>query len=177
MGALSSIPLCSRGREVEGEVDTTANRPEKLETKEETIVVQPETANHQGVDDEKKSIEAPLGDDEDLGGAGSDSDEIIEVLDGVKGIDVSKREETVSSQKQDDDGNEEVSLDDETNEVEDDIPELPDLEKPIDHHITGLSTEEETYRKTPTMLDTTSAITNMLSEIVMEADSREVVGR
>ena len=175
MGALSSIPLCSRGREVEGEVDATANRPEKLETKEETIVVQPETASHKGVDDEKKSVEAPLGDDEDLGEASSDSDEINEVLDGVKGIDVSKQEETVSSQKQDDDGNEEVSLDDETNEV--DIPELHDLEKPIDHHITGLSTEEETYRKTPTMLDTTSAITNMLSEIVMEADSREVVGR
>ena len=114
----------------------------------------------------KKSIEAPLGDDEDLGGASSDSDEII---------DVSKQEKVVSSHKQDDDENEEVSLDNETNKV--DIPELQDLEKPIDHHITSLSTEEETYRKTPTMLDTTSAITNMLSEIVMEADSREVVGR
>merc|ERR1719205_32720 len=175
MGALSSIPLCSRGREVDGEVDTTANRPEKLENKEETIVVQPETANNQGVGDEKKSIEASLRDDEELGGASSDSDETNEVLDGVKGIDVSKQ--VVSSQKQDDDGNEEVSLDDETNEVEDGIHELHDLEKPLDQHLTGLSTEEDTYRKTPTMLDTTSAITNMLSEIVMEADSREVVGR
>ena len=125
----------------------------------------------------KKSIEAPLGDDEDLGRASSDSDEIIEVLDGVKGIDVSKQDKVVSSHKQDYDGNEKVSLDDETNEVEDDTPDLPDLEKPIDQHINSLSTEEETYRKTPTMLDTTSAITNMLSEIVMEADSREVVGR
>merc|ERR1711892_484896 len=167
MGALSSIPLCSRGREVEGEVDTNANRPEKLESKEETIVVQPETANNQGVDD-------------DLEGKGSDSEEKNCVSEGAKVGDVVKGEETISSQKHDEDGNEEVSLDDETIEtieVEDGIPELHDLEKPVDLHITGLSTEEDTFRKTPTMLDTTSAITNMLSEIVMESDSREVVGR
>merc|ERR1712106_1131398 len=180
MGALNSIPLCSRGREVEGEVDTNANRPEKLENKEETIVVQPETANNQGVDEEKKSIEAPLGDADDLEGKGSESEEKNCVSEGAKVGDVVKGEETISSQQHDEDGNEEVSLDDETIEtieVEDDIPELHDLEKPVDLHITGLATEEDTFRKTPTMLDATSAITNMLSEIVMESDSREVVGR
>merc|ERR1719260_202483 len=93
------------------------------------------------------------------------------------GAEVSKEKETISSQKQDEDGNEEVSLDDETGEVDDDIPEMQDLENPAGLHIPELPSEEETYRKTPTMLDTTSAITNMLSEIVMESDSREVVGR
>merc|ERR1712083_877107 len=107
-------------------------------------------------------------------GTASDGDEKISVLD--DGAEVSKEKETISSQTQDEDGNEEVSLDDETGEV-DDIPEMQDLEKPAGLHIPELSSEEEAYRKTPTVLDTTSAITNMLSEIVMESDSREVVGR
>jgi len=178
MGALSSIPLCSRGREGEGDVDTNANRPEKLEVKEETIVVQPETANHQGDVEEKKSVEAQVEekDDVDVVIASSEGNEKISVLD--DGAEVCKEKETISSQKQDEDGNEEVSLDDETGEVDDDIPDIQDVEKPADlHNISELSSEEEAYRKTPTMLDTTSAITNMLSEIVMESDSREVVGR
>ena len=37
--------------------------------------------------------------------------------------------------------------------------------------------EDETYRKTPPDLDTTAAITNILSEIVGDSDSRAVVGR
>merc|ERR1711881_471951 len=145
MGALSSIPLCSRGREGEGDVDTNMNRPEKLEAKVEAIVVQPETVNHQGDEEEKKSVETPA-----------------DVIDDV-----------VVTES----GSEEISLDVDTGEVDDEISELQDLEKPVDPQISGLSSEEEAYRKTPTMLDTTSAITNMLSEIVMESDSREVVGR
>ena len=37
--------------------------------------------------------------------------------------------------------------------------------------------EDEAYRKTPPDLDTTAAITNILSEIVGDSDSRAVVGR
>ena len=37
--------------------------------------------------------------------------------------------------------------------------------------------EDETYRKTPPDLDTAAAITNILSEIVGDSDSRAVVGR
>merc|ERR1711970_651385 len=148
----------------EGDVDTNTNRPEKLEVKEEAIVVQPETANHQGDEEEKKSIKAPVEekDDVEVVVTAPDGDEKISVLD--DGAEVSKEKETISSQTQDEDGNEEVSLDDETGEVDDDIPEMQDLEKPAGLHIPELSSEEEAYRKTPTMLDTTSAITNMLSE-------------
>merc|ERR1711970_73730 len=148
----------------EGDVDTNTNRPEKLEVKEEAIVVQPETANHQGDEEEKKSIEAPVEekDDVDVVVTAPDGDEKISVL--GDGAEVSKDKETISSQTQDEDGNEEVSLDDETGEVDDDIPEMQDLENPAGLHIPELSGEEEAYRKTPTMLDTTSAITNMLSE-------------
>merc|ERR1739842_36156 len=130
-----------------------------------------------GDEEKKKSIEAPVEekDDVDVAVTAADGDEKIMVLD--DGAEVSKEKETISSQKQDEDGNEEVSLDDETGEVDDDIPEMQDLEKPAGLHIPELPSEEETYRKTPTMLDTTSAIANMLSEIVMESDSREVVGR
>ena len=45
-----------------------------------------------------------------MGGASSDSDETSEVFVGVQGIHVSKQEDEVFSQKQDDDGNEEVRL-------------------------------------------------------------------
>merc|ERR1712036_9647 len=175
MGALSSIPLCSRGGE--GDVDTNMNRPEKLEAKVEAIVVQPETVNHQGDEEEKKSVETPADVIDDVVVTESGSEEKIGVLDEGAVVEVSKEEEIISSHKQDEDGNEEVSLDDDTGEVDDEISELQDLEKPVDPQISGLSSEEEAYSKTPTMLDTTSAITNMLSEIVMESDSREVVGR
>merc|ERR1711970_1702414 len=127
----------------EGDVDTNTNRPEKLEVKEEAIVVQPETANHQGDEEEKKSIEAPVEekDDVDVVVTASGGDEKISVLD--DGAEVSKEKETISSQTQDENGNEEVSLDD-------DIPEMQDLEKPAGLHIPELSSEEEAYRKTPT---------------------------
>merc|ERR1712106_13202 len=151
----------------EGEADTSTNRPEKLEDKKEAIVVQPEATSHQGVEEEK-SIE----EQEDLSESCSENDENAEVLDGVKEEEVSLQDEAKSSQIDEDDGNEEVSLDDEATEVDKDSIELDDLEKAIDQHRIGITPEEDTYRKTPTMLDTTTAITNMLSEIVMESDSR-----
>ena len=63
---------------------------------------------------------------------------------------------------EEDDGNEEVSLDDEVPEPEEDSETSP---------------EDESFRKTSPELDTAAAITNILSEIVGDSDSRAVVGR
>ena len=174
MGALSSIPLCSRGRDGEGELETGSNRPEKMEHKQETIVTQPEMVNHEGIENENANVKTALEEVAATEAVGTKSDEVPEE---VTDINASKSQEIISSQIKDDDGNEEVCLDDEPEE-EAEISELNELEKPIDHQVKGLASEEDSYRKTPTtMLDTTTAITNMLSEIVMESDSREVVGR
>lgn len=68
--------------------------------------------------------------------------------------------------EEEDDGNVEVSLDDDITEDDtcgkEDVPEEESI---------------ETFRKTSPELDTAAAITNILSEIVGDSDSRAVVGR
>ena len=76
-----------------------------------------------------------------------------------------KIDDNVSNEGEEDDGNEEVSLDDDVHEDERPQETIP------------ANPEDEILRKTSPELDTTAAITNILSEIVNDSDSRAVVGR
>ena len=58
-----------------------------------------------------------------------------------------------------------------------DVELTTEEEVPGDNGEAATEPEDETYRKTPPDLDTTAAITNILSEIVGDSDSRAVVGR
>ena len=152
MGALSSIPLCSRRRGETGEGEQE-NRPEKLEeNNEETIVAQTEDAIKQ----EEEAVDTLPEEQGDLIKAGTDI-EIHEVLESEN-----KHEGKIPSitiTPDDNDGNEEVCLDNESTEVDVAIDDIDS------------ASEKETHIKT----DPTTAISTILSQIVMESDGREMV--
>ena len=76
------------------------------------------------------------------------------------------KEVEIQEDEEEDDGNVEVSLDDDL--PDDDTGDKEDV--PEEESV-------ETFRKTSPELDTAAAITNILSEIVGDSDSRAVVGR
>merc|ERR1711879_1044292 len=120
-GVLSSIPLCSRAKEIQ-DVPELDLRPE--ERPEAMVVTQPEPASQTCIDNEnhrEKSEEQ------------SDKKE-----DGFEDVDV------------------ELTTEEAPGTGDEDVVTEP---------------EDETYRKTPPVLDTTAAITNILSEIVGDSDS------
>ena len=173
---LSSAALCSRGR-VEAEVPELDLRPEERQSVVSVIGEQPQSVTVQQVrSDTQQSCEDNISllqneqfetaiDNENHKPA---DDEKAENVPEMRVEETEPPEMTVEETEAEleleepDDGNVEVSLDDEDQE---------DTEK-VDE-----AGEEETYRKTSPDLDTAAAITNILSEIVGDSDSRAVVGR
>merc|ERR1712032_1064867 len=151
-GVLSSIPLCSRAKELQDVPELDLRPEEKPESP--VTVTQPQPVSQTCIDNEnhrEKSVEPvhntvkfeideppPLESDIE-----EPSDEKEE---GFEDVDVELTTE------------EEIPADNGDGEA-------------------VTETEDEAYRKTPPDLDTTAAITNILSEIVGDSDSRAVVGR
>merc|ERR1719400_1749946 len=120
-GVLSSIPLCSRAKEIQDVPELDLRPEEKPEPIHNTVKFEIEEPPPLESDTEEQS----------------DKKE-----DGFEDVDVELTTEEVPGT-----GDEDV------------------VTEP----------EDETYRKTPPDLDTTAAITNILSEIVGDSDSRAVV--
>merc|ERR1712083_440200 len=139
---------------------SSARCPEDKQTMEAAVMEQPQSSQtvsfETGIDNENHEEKY---DDEVVDSKDTDTDENEMTLC------EEKIDDNVSNEGEEDDGNEEVSLDDDVHEDERPQETIP------------ANPEDEILRKTSPELDTTAAITNILSEIVNDSDSRAVVGR
>merc|ERR1712029_560489 len=168
-GVLSSIPLCSRakieateangGPEAPEERGQTEVTPATVMSQPQSTVIQQQAENFETCIDNENVYDKF---DEEVGDSNLANEEGDEAT--MKTEDASDESNNDADQViEEDDGNEEVSLDDEPVTEPEEAGET--------------SPEDESYRKTSPELDTAAAITNILSEIVGDSDSRAVVGR